>query len=112
MLKLNRRKNQRIFIGDDISVEVSAVRKGTVTLGISAPNVLRIDRDEVRQRRKQEYFTEINIGNALELLEQCRNYLADAKLDEAGMDLLVSINVLLDSANVKPTEFMVKELAV
>lgn len=54
MLLLRRKKNQKILIGNGIEVEVTAVEGGQVILGITAPKDVRVDREEVAERRKQK----------------------------------------------------------
>lgn len=51
MLVLTRGVGQRIVIAGDIVVTVAAVKGDQVRLGISAPRHVRIDRQEVRERR-------------------------------------------------------------
>ncbi len=48
MLVISRRKGQRIAIGDDIEIVVTAVHKNGVKLGISAPRGFTVLRGEVR----------------------------------------------------------------
>ena len=48
MLVISRRKGQRIAIGDDIEIVVTAVHKNGVKLGIAAPRGLTVLRSEVR----------------------------------------------------------------
>jgi len=50
MLVLGRHVNQRILIGDDITILVTAIDHHLVKLGIEAPPHLRVDREEVRLR--------------------------------------------------------------
>ena len=47
MLVLTRSVDQRIFINDNIIVTVVAVNGGRVRLGFTAPESVRIDREEV-----------------------------------------------------------------
>lgn len=47
MLVLSRRRNERIRIGDDIVVEISAVHGSKVLVGIEAPQHVRISREEI-----------------------------------------------------------------
>lgn len=49
MLVLGRFPDQKILIGNDISVMVVSVRGDHVRLGIEAPRDVRIDRDEIRE---------------------------------------------------------------
>jgi carbon storage regulator len=48
MLVISRRKGQRITIGDDIEIVVTAVHKNGVKLGIAAPRGFTVLRAEVR----------------------------------------------------------------
>lgn len=55
MLTLTREVGQKILIGDDIVVTVVSVSaNGRVRLGIEAPKNVRIDRQEVLDRIRQE----------------------------------------------------------
>lgn len=48
MLVLARMKHERILIGDDITVRVVEIKGDKVKLGITAPNGVEVDREEVR----------------------------------------------------------------
>ena len=48
MLVISRRKGQRITIGDEIEIVVTAVHKNGVKLGIAAPRGFTVLRSEVR----------------------------------------------------------------
>jgi len=50
MLVLTRRVNERIVIGDDITVTVLEVRGDQVRLGIEAPRDVKVFREEVLGR--------------------------------------------------------------
>lgn len=52
MLVLSRKLNQKIRIGENVTVEVVRIRNGAVRLGITAPADVQVDRDEVRKVRK------------------------------------------------------------
>ncbi len=55
MLALTREIGQKILIGDDVVVTVLSVSpNGRVRLGIDAPRHIRIDRQEVIDRIRQE----------------------------------------------------------
>ena len=54
MLVLTRRVNERIVIGDDVTVTVLEVRGDQVRLGIEAPRDVKVFREEVLQRDEQE----------------------------------------------------------
>jgi carbon storage regulator len=47
MLILSRRCNQRIFIGENIVIQVTELHGDKVWIGITAPNDVRIYREEV-----------------------------------------------------------------
>lgn len=48
MLTLRRKARDSISIGDDIEVTVLRIAGNVVTLGISAPRSVKVDRKEVR----------------------------------------------------------------
>ncbi len=54
MLRITRRAGERILIGDDVIIEVTEVRGGTVRIGIEAPRSLRIYREELWLEVKRE----------------------------------------------------------
>jgi len=54
MLVLSRRVGQKIIIGNDISVVLLGIRGEQVRLGILAPSNVRVDREEVQVRRREE----------------------------------------------------------
>jgi carbon storage regulator CsrA len=54
MLILSRRINEKIRIGDDITVTVLGVKGAQVRLGISAPKSVAVDRQEIFQRKQAE----------------------------------------------------------
>jgi carbon storage regulator len=47
MLVLSRKIGERILIGDNVVVQVLAVRRGQIRLGISAPTSVAIRREEL-----------------------------------------------------------------
>lgn len=53
MLVLTRKRNQRILIGDDIIVTIAGVRGEKVRLGITAPEGVEVDREEVRKAKRE-----------------------------------------------------------
>lgn len=57
-LVLTREEGQSICIGDDVIVTVSRVESGTVKITIDAPNHIIVDREEVRQRRNNNWIKE------------------------------------------------------
>lgn len=54
MLVLSRKANQKINIGNDITVVVVAVNGNRVKLGLSAPTKVPIHCDEVHRRMQSE----------------------------------------------------------
>lgn len=50
MLVLSRKPGERVLIGGDIVVQVIDVRGDKVRLGITAPNDVRVNREEVDAR--------------------------------------------------------------
>ena len=53
MLVLSRRADESMFIGDDIKITVLDIRGGQVRLGITAPESIKVHREEVYQRINQ-----------------------------------------------------------
>ena len=51
MLVLSRKRSEKVFIGDNISVVVVEIRGDKVRLGFTAPPEVLVDRKEVRGRR-------------------------------------------------------------
>ncbi|MFU8797412.1 MAG: carbon storage regulator CsrA [Gammaproteobacteria bacterium] len=56
MLILTRSMNERIFIGDNISVAVLQIKGGQVRIGIEAPKKIPVHREEVLRKIKPEIF--------------------------------------------------------
>ncbi len=54
MLRITRRAGERIMLGDDVIIEVTEVKGGTVRIGIEAPRSLRIYREELWLEVKRE----------------------------------------------------------
>jgi carbon storage regulator len=52
MLVLSRRENERLFIGDNIVITIVRVAGGAVRVGIEAPDVVQVQREEVRCRER------------------------------------------------------------
>lgn len=61
MLILERRRNQRIFIGENITINVARIKGGKVWIGIDAPREIAILREEVADLAKaaEEDFDEL-----------------------------------------------------
>ena len=53
MLVLTRRVGEQVVINDDVIVTVVAVQGEKVRLGITAPASIRVDRQEVHERRRR-----------------------------------------------------------
>ncbi len=54
MLRITRRAGERIVLGDDVIIEVTEVKGGTVRIGIEAPRSVRIYREELWLEVKRE----------------------------------------------------------
>jgi carbon storage regulator len=54
MLVLARSENEKIRIGDDIEITVVSIRSNCVRLGVTAPKSVRVDRQEVYERKNAE----------------------------------------------------------
>lgn len=54
MLVLTRRPGQKIFIGEDITVEIIDVRGKTVKVGVTAPRDIEIKRDDMNEGKTDE----------------------------------------------------------
>ena len=51
---LSRKAEESMFIGDDIKITVLDIRGGQVRIGITAPQDIKIHREEVYERINQE----------------------------------------------------------
>ena len=54
MLVLSRKAEESMIIGDDIKITVLDIRGGQVRIGITAPQEVKIHREEVYERINQE----------------------------------------------------------
>lgn len=54
MLVLSRKAEESLFIGDDIKITVLDIRGGQVRIGITAPQDIKIHREEVYDRINKE----------------------------------------------------------
>ncbi len=61
MLALDRKKDESIFVGDDIEILVIDIRGPKVRLGINAPNNIKIHRKEVYQAIKREKLSAVGL---------------------------------------------------
>jgi carbon storage regulator len=53
MLVLTRRVGEVIVIDNDIRISIVSVRGERVRLGISAPKLVQVDREEIHERRSE-----------------------------------------------------------
>jgi carbon storage regulator len=77
MLILSRKVNEKIMIGDDISVSIIDIRGDQVRIGVTAPKKVKVFRQEVFDAIKAEnkaaveskpVFPEMDLGLRRELL--------------------------------------------
>jgi carbon storage regulator len=54
MLRISRRAGERIMVGDDVVIEILEVRGQTVRIGIDAPRVVPVYREEIWLEVKRE----------------------------------------------------------
>jgi carbon storage regulator len=54
MLRISRRAGERIMLGDNVVIEVLEVRGQTVRIGIDAPRVIPVYREEIWLEVKRE----------------------------------------------------------
>lgn len=64
-LLLSRRAGQTILIGDDIRITVERIHMQKATLLVTAPDDVRVDREEVRGRILAEDDTEFDAAGNL-----------------------------------------------
>jgi carbon storage regulator len=62
MLILTRRVGEAIMVGDEVQVIVLGVRGSLVRNGITAPQDMRVDREEVRERIDAEKASACSVG--------------------------------------------------
>jgi len=60
VLILKRRIGERLMIGDNIIITVVSIDRSGVRLGVEAPADVRIDREEVWEKRKESVQQESN----------------------------------------------------
>lgn len=51
MLVLTRKENEKIVIGEDVTITVVSIGPGRVKIGINAPKWMTIDRQEVHDKK-------------------------------------------------------------
>jgi carbon storage regulator len=59
MLILTRRIGESIKIGNDITVTVTGISGSQVRIGVTAPDDIEVDREEIRNRKNQEKLSEL-----------------------------------------------------
>jgi carbon storage regulator len=71
MLILTRKLNEKIKIGDDITVTIVEIRGDQIKIGVDAPKDVKVFRQEVFQAIRQENKTAASMDNldALKLLK-------------------------------------------
>jgi carbon storage regulator CsrA len=52
MLVLTRKENERVVIGNEITISVVSIGPGRVKIGIEAPKWMAIDRQEIHDRKQ------------------------------------------------------------
>ena len=60
MLVLSRKAEESMFIGDNIKITVLDIRGGQVRIGITAPQDVKIHREEVYDRINREGWSRIS----------------------------------------------------
>ena len=65
MLVLSRKKDEKIIIGDNITLMVIEIRGDKVRLGIEAPKEVSVHRQEVYEaiKREQEDQRDVSLGS-------------------------------------------------
>lgn len=53
MLVLTRNVGEKIIIADNIRITIVSIKGGKVRVGIDAPDDVRVDREEIHQRRAE-----------------------------------------------------------
>ncbi len=66
MLVLSRKKDERIIIGDQITVMVIEIRGDKVRLGIDAPKEVTVHREEVYEAIRREQQANLSSVDAVE----------------------------------------------
>jgi carbon storage regulator len=64
MLVLTRREDQSIVIDDNIRITVLSLAGNKVRLGITAPDTISVDRQEIYERRRQ-FLCDLQVGAML-----------------------------------------------
>ncbi|MCA9072786.1 MAG: carbon storage regulator CsrA [Planctomycetaceae bacterium] len=66
MLVLSRKKDERIIIGDQITVMVIEIRGDKVRLGIDAPKEVTVHREEVYEAIRREQQSNLSSVDSVE----------------------------------------------
>ncbi|MCX8043187.1 MAG: carbon storage regulator CsrA [Desulfobacterota bacterium] len=61
MLVLTRKVGERIQIGDDITITIMDIKGKQVRVGIEAPAQVKVHREEIYQRIRQENINAANV---------------------------------------------------
>jgi carbon storage regulator len=67
MLVLTRKVGERIMIGDHIMVQVLELNRGSIKIGIEAPEKVPVFRYEVYERIQQENLRSAKAGGAFDI---------------------------------------------
>jgi carbon storage regulator len=63
MLVLSRKKDEKIVIGDNITIMVIEIRGDKIRLGIDAPRDVTVHREEVYEAIKREQDEQSNVSS-------------------------------------------------
>lgn len=69
MLVLTRKVGEKLLVGDDVVVSVIEVNRGSVRLGVEAPQEVSILRFEVYERIREENLTASHTGSVMDIQE-------------------------------------------
>ncbi len=67
MLVLTRKVGERIMIGDQVVVQIIGANRGSIKIGIEAPETVPVFRYEVYERIQQENLRSAKTGGALDI---------------------------------------------
>lgn len=90
MLVLERKLHDKIFIGDNIVVEVVEIRPHLVRLGITAPKEVEIERDDVKKHRPKvsRHSIYVTVRDGIAVDEESGSRLPDLDRFEDGQYIL------------------------
>ena len=77
MLVLTRKIGEKIQIGDDICITIMEVKGKQVRVGIEAPAQVKVHREEIYQRIRQENINAANVD--LTAFDRIRNLLTEKR---------------------------------